>query len=858
MEGYRLEVLDDGWEAADSEPGGCSDATGLEQFAWRPARVPGTAADVLAASGLSRRELESQVTDARDWWFRRRITLRPAEPGEQIVLLLDGLATVAEVYLNGSLIMRGESMFARSAVDITGLVVEENQLAICCRALSPLLALSRRPRARWRTRLVADGGLRWFRTMLIGRAPGFAPGPAVVGPWRPIALQRRRRLVVEELQLRPQLAGADGVLELRARLRGLAEPAPQHVDVELLGPTGTHRSELVITPGPGAEIVLTGALSVANAARWWPHTHGEPALYSVTLLARGAAEPLAIDAGRFGFRELAGAENLERDGLQISVNGVRVFVRGAVWTPPEAGGPAPSPAELRVLLETLRGAGMNMVRIPGTAAYESMAFHDLCDELGILVWQDFMFANLDYPETDPAFIDAVSDEVRQVLDDLGGRPSLAVLCGSSEVAQQVAMLGLDPALASGPLHGDLLPRLVSESGLDAVYVPSAPWGGTLPFRPDRGVANYYGVGGYRRGLEDVRRSQVRFAAECLAFANVPSEAILDELAEGTGTAVAVHDPRWKAGVPRDAGSGWDFDDVRDHYLASLFEVDPGELRRSDHDRYLELSRAVSGEVMSEVFGEWRRSGSGCGGALVLWLRDLRPGAGWGLLDHHGTPKVAYHHLRRLLAPVAVWSTDEGLGGIVAHVANDRDERLRARLRVSLYSDLELRVVEATRELDLAPHSGCAFDVEELIGHFVDVSWAYRFGPAAQDLVVCSLERDGVGAVELLSQCFRLPTGRALPIEPASRLGLEAVLRPDGDGAAELSVRARRFVYGVRVQVPGFDANDDAFSLEPGAERLIALRRSQEGETAGVRGGALGALNLSGRLPMLVREAQWPR
>ena len=135
-----------------------------------------------------------------------------------------------------------------------------------------------------------------------------------------------------------------------------------------------------------------------------------------------------------------------------------------------------------------------------------------------------MFANLDYPISDEDFRATVEREAREQLGRLAGRPSLAVMCGNSEVEQQVAMLGLDPELGRGELFGELLPRLVEEAGIDAVYLPSAPCGGERPFRPDRGVANYYGVGGYRRPLEDARRAEVRFAAECLAFANVPDDA----------------------------------------------------------------------------------------------------------------------------------------------------------------------------------------------------------------------------------------------------------------------------------------------------------------------------------------------
>jgi beta-mannosidase len=137
------------------------------------------------------------------------------------------------------------------------------------------------------------------------------------------------------------------------------------------------------------------------------------------------------------------------------------------------------------------------------------------------------------------------------------------------------------------------------------------------------------------------------------------------------------------------------------------------------------------------------------------------------------------------------------------------------------------------------------DVEALLGRFVDVSWAYRFGPPAQDVVVFSLERGDGEDAELLSQSFRLPAGRPLLREPASRLGLAATLTPAGDEPAVLTVRTRRFAHGVRVHVPGFDPSDDAFSVEPGGERRIELTRAA-GDAPADRG-ALTALNLIGRV-----------
>jgi beta-mannosidase len=498
---------------------------------------------------------------------------------------------------------------------------------------------------------------------------------------------------------------------------------------------------------------------------------------------------------------------------------------------------APSADTLRAILEQVRDAGMNMLRIAGTGAYESPAFHDLCDELGILVWQDLMFANVDYPVADPAFSAEVQREARQVLRGLAHRPSLAVVCGNNEVEQQPAMMGLDPALGRDELWDHVLPELVADSGADCAYVRSTPCGGDLPFHPDRGVVHYFGVSGYFRAPDDARRAAVRFASECLAFANVPDE-----------VEVPVHHPNWKRGVQRDAGTGWDlgagwdFDDVRDHYLAACYDVDPVQLRRSDLARYLELSRAATGEVMAEVMGEWRRAASTCSGALVLWLKDMLPGAGLGVIDHAGRPKVALGYLRRALAPIAVWTSDEGVAGVAVHVANDRPQPLNGTLRVALYRDWEIPVAEGWIELSVAPHTTVLDSVERILGRFVDPAWAYRFGPPTADVIVVTLATTGSAAPSPISQTFRFPAGLPGYREPASRMGIEGWAEPTDDGGAQLTVRCSRLAYGVRVRAPAMTSDDDAFSVEPGHERTVRLRPSHD--AARFTGATLTALNLS--------------
>jgi beta-mannosidase len=736
----------------------------------------------------------------------------PAAEGEEVSLAFDGIATVFEVALNDEVIVRGCSMFAAHTVDVgSRLRAEGNVLEIRCRALTEVLAEQpRRPRQRWRTKVVADGALRFVRTAILGRAPGFAPGPPLVGPWRPVWLVRRRGVSVEDVALRPRMDGDDGVLSVRARLRAVAGAAlPAGVQAVV----GARRAALTVDAGG----VASGEIRVPDAERWWPHTHGAPALHDVALLLDGET---SVAVGRAGFRSLSPGpgHDVDRDALALAVNGVDVFARGAVWTPvPED--------ELRPMLEAARDAGMNMVRIPGIGVPESPEFYDVCDELGLLVWQDFPFANLDYPIEDPGFRAAVTDEARQLLATVAGRPSLAVLCGNSEVEQQAAMFGVDPAIGRGELFGELLPELAREAGADVPYVPSAPCGGAMPFHPGRGVANYFGVGGYRRPLDDARRAGVRFASECLAFANLPDGPVADG-----------------DGVARDVGAGWDFADVRDHYLAEQYGVDPATLRAEDRDRYLALGRQVTGEVMAAVLGEWRRAASPCAGAIVLWLRDLAPGAGWGVYDHRGAPKVAARHLARALAPQAVWIVDEGLNGLAVHLANDGPAPLDAELHVALLAGGAHAVADAAQPVTLAPHTQAVQNVEALLGRFADAAYAYRFGRLAHDAVVATLR----AGPTVLAQATHFPAG-----PPLERTAFE--LTATYDGAGRLEVRSERLAWGVRVAAEGFATDDDAFDLVPGTPRTILLRPARPGTP--FAGGAVTALNLSGETAITTTDVR---
>ncbi|KKI35670.1 beta-mannosidase [Burkholderia vietnamiensis] len=759
---------------------------------WIAAPVPGTVAQALAVAG---RLDEAASLDERDHWYRVELRGHGAR-----LLRFHGLATLAQAWLDDTPILHSDSMFVTHDVRVT--LAGQHTLFVCFRALAPHLRTARAARrARWRTRLAEPATLRTVRTSLLGHMPGWFPHHVPTGPWRPVdVLDPTEGTVPAHCDLHARVDGDTGWLDAELTF---AAPLPDAFAARLS--CGEHHATL---ERAGADRLLA-TVAVPNVRLWWPHTHGEPVLYDIALHV--GAERIVL--GATGFRTIEQHAGDDGNGFGLRVNGTPVFARGACWSSAAPLALHADDATYARLLGLARDAGFNMIRVGGTMTYEADAFHAWCDRLGLMVWQDFMFANFDYALDDRAFADAVDAEADQFLARRRASPSLAVLCGGSEIAQQAAMSGLGPKQRAVELTAE---RLAARAGAwrpDVPYVSDSPDGGVLPFVPRERVSHYYGVGAYLRPLDDARRADVRFASECLAFANVPCDATLERIGRPHP-----HEPRWKAAVPRDPGASWDFDDVRDHYLRTLYDVAPERLRREDPARYFELSRAVIADVMRETFSEWRRTGSRCAGALVWQFQDVMPGAGWGLLDAAHLPKSGWYALRQVLQPVQIVVVDEGLNGLDVHVINERPAPLTASVELVALRDGRTPVARCGGQVRLAAHDAVRLGSAELLGRFFDWTYAYRFGPCEHDTVVASLRGDD-GA--LLSQAFHFPS-RTHPTVFARRdPGIEARVSRAGD-AWHVDIDTRHVARHVQIDAPGFMPLDDWFHLAPGATARVAL------------------------------------
>lgn len=777
--------LDHGWSFALCEPETIVSPAQTDALAFAPAQVPGSVAASLIAAHRWTWDAPPAL-DAKDVWYVS--TIRGDGPH---MLAFEGLATYAEVWLDDVPILRSDNMFVTHRVPVT--LAGAHRLSIRFRALAHALA-GRKGRARWRPRMIQPSELRFARTSALGHMPGFAPPAPPVGPWRPVHLLALAEPALLAARVSSRLDGADGLVRVELDF----DRAPRHAPVIACGD-----AEARLWPTTGRR--FAGTLRLRAVERWFPHTHGAPALHDVRL---GIGEAWTILA-RTGFRSIEADRGADGAGFALRINGVGVFCRGAVWTPLDPIGLQNDPALLSRTIALAREAGVNMLRVGATSVYETDEFHRACDAAGILVWQDFMLSNFDYPGGEPDFAASLRDEARGFLERTSFSPSLAVLCGGNEVYQQAAMMGVAEANWRSSLFEETLPEICAAARPDAIYVANSPSGGALPFHSDSGVAHYYGVGAYRRPLEDARRANVRFASECLGFANVPEARALRE---DFGPA-PLDSPLWRARIPRDQGAAQDFEDVRDHYLGVLYDVDPLALKRESPDLYLDLSRAAVADIVEATIGEWRRPGSSCAGALLWFWKDLWASSGWGVLDWRGLPKSPYWAMRRAFRSVQVVLADEGVNGLHVHCLNERPDPFVGRLALRCYKDGAAPIMSADRDVVVAPRAALSLRDCDLWGAFFDTTYAYRFGPPAHEATVAALF-DGQGVK--VAETWHFPLGRpAALLQPALRA--EVVEDAGGYG---LRLAGDRLALSVKIEDEHGVPRDNWFHLAPDEERIV--------------------------------------
>ena len=793
-----------------------------QKLIFKPAIVPGTITQLIAneadAHALPLKKLEQlEQLDQKDHWLKTQFSVN-LTANFHYFLQFSGLLTHADIYLNNRLICQSRNAFHTQTVDVSALLLSNNQLHICFRAIAPILS-TKQARARFPTRLINQRHLRFIRTPTLGYMPGFASEAKLVGAFRAITLISQQQLVVQSARINTALISHNqGNLSANLDIKyfdSIALSAHFVLIDELSQVTVAQKAADIQVLDD--MMVFNTSLNADHIEAYWPHTHGTPKRYLLKLLVINADKQQEILLGRHGFRSIHYADN-----FALNFNQQALFLRGACWTPMHPLSLQTSTAQLQQRLHMLQQAGINILRLPGNMPYECDEFYEMCDALGILIMQDFAFCNFDYPIDDAEFIASVQQEAESFLAKHAHRACLTLLAGNSEVAQQAAMMGIAIDSIHHIIFDDVIKNICAQYAPNVPYVSSSPSSNaqSMPFHTGNGTSHYYGVGGYKRNYEDARLFKGQFIAECLAFSHVPENASL--LTFYDNALIPPHHPRWKAGVPRDNGAGWDFADISDFYVAQLFGINVVQLRATHPTRYLDYCRAMSCDIVERTLNILRANAQQGRVAIVWLLHDLKPGAGWGYIDSLGVPKSAFYGLARASQTTTCLFVDEGLEGLALYVAHDGADHQVCQLEIALIAADGSIVQKQIKPYQLTGRATQRVSIDAFLGRFVDSSYAYRFGP--RSFVACVAKLTDLQGNVISQKVFIEPELTQLM---ATKTNIVASCHLQNSGDYLLNLSATQPVYFAVIDVPNVILSDNYLHIMPGYDVQITVKTNQK-------------------------------
>jgi beta-mannosidase len=649
-----------------------------------------------------------------DWVYSREFNVDGELLGSDcIVLECDGLDTLSTIRLNGEEIGRTDNMHRQYGYDVAGRILADKTNAIEIEFASPVKAAAAHVTDDSLVITPGDSmaGSPFIRKAMYQWGWDWAPKVPTSGIWRSIRLVGYCTARMRDVHVRQE--HRDGRVEVKVSVETetfSGKPTvvplskgdhrgsrPLRIRATLTSPEGNVFEQTVDNPLSSGTPVLTTIL-VEHPELWWPNGYGDQALYDLDITLEDETRVLDSRSMRIGLRtiELRQEEDEWGRSFVFVVNGIPIFCKGANWIPADQFPARVTDARYKDLIASAASAHMNMLRVWGGGIYEDDRFYDLCDEHGLLIWQDFMFAGAHYPH-DEEFLENVRLELVDNIRRIRHHPCLALWCGNNEMEVYLAAdwvtTGDDRRQRE---YLDLFYRLVPE--VAAAEDPDTPYWASSPASKNpledpngelSGDGHYWEVWHGGALFTAYREHYYRFMSE-FGYQSLPSMSTIAEFAEPRDWNIVsrVMEIHQKSHV----GNGRIVNDLmKTLRLPESFPM------------MVYASQVLQAEAIRYGVEHWRRNrnDSRCMGALYWQLNDCWPVSSWSGIDYCDNWKALHYAAKRFFAPVLL-SAEESSTGAAFHVTNDRLEPFEGRVRWALERLNGIRVDTGEIEVKVPP------------------------------------------------------------------------------------------------------------------------------------------------------------
>jgi beta-mannosidase len=790
-----------------------------------PARVPGDVyRDLLKAKQIPDpfyRDNEEQCKwiGESDWTYTRDFTVSKALlQRERVLLKCHGLDTLATLTINGQQVATTDNMFRTWEWDVKDLLKAGNN-SITISFASAMQYCRKKGEERklpgWCTY-----DRNWIRKEQCNFDWDWGLHAVTAGIWRDIEL-----LAFDTARLGDIAITQDHGDEGRSPARQSVDPVrlAVSVGVEKKGRSSLRarvsvqlNDKLVATQ----EQTLTGktaslSLNITDPQLWWPNTMGDQPLYEVTVeLQDATGTALDAQSRRIGLRTLVLDRHKDEWGesFQFVVNGIPFFSKGANWIPADAIQSRMTEKQYRMLIQASADANMNMLRVWGGGIYEEDVFYDLCDELGICIWQDFMFACASYPTFDKPFMATVKAELTDNIKRLRHHPSIALWCGNNELEQGLVSETWTKFAMSwkdyGKLFDKMIPDAVAKLDPQGSYWPGSPHspsGDREDYNnPTCGDAHLWDVWHGKKPFEWYRTCEHRFNSE-FGFQSFPEPKTVNGYTEKADRNITsrIMEHHQRSGIGNTTIM---------QYMLDWFKLPFG------FDNTLWTSQILQGMAIKYACEHWRRSMPRGMGTLYWQLNDCWPVASWASIDYHGRWKALHYMAKEFFAPVLVSGLeDKKKGTVEIHVTSDRLKALDAVVSWRVTDAAGKSLLSGNKKLQTPVNGSRRIETLKLKS-LIDEK-------TANDLIVWLELKTKGEPTQRNMVLFARPKHLALSEKP----GINIAIKAQTDGSFKLTLKAKQPALWTWIELTGVDAtlSTNFIHLRPGSQETITVKPARK-------------------------------